>query len=77
MEAMAVVTVAHSIISHGAVVGMLLLLKLVGEVDSQVRAGSVVRGTAQSHIAICIENHIRLSSNHQQVHSDVKFASSK
>ena len=65
----------HRVLSHGGEVWVLPLLELVGEVDSEVRAGSAVRGTAESHIAISIEHHIGPGSHHQQVHSDVKLPS--
>ena len=48
----------YSVISHESVVRMFLLLELVSEVNSEVRAGSIVGGTAEPHIAICIQHHI-------------------
>ena len=56
---------------------MFLLLELVGEMDRQVMTGCIVRRTAESDVAIAIQDHVWLGSYHQHVHSDIKLASSQ
>ena len=45
--------------------------------NCEIRTGSIIGGTAQSDIAICIQYHIGPGCHHQQIHSDIKLASSK
>lgn len=54
---------------------MLLLLVLVGQMDTWLRASEVIVQAAQSEVALPVEYKVRSGSNDQQIHTNIEFSS--